>query len=150
MFHHLLLPTDGSPLSQQAVDAGIAFAMEHGSQVTIYHAIDPLPPYVWSEGVALDAKVIDRAEEASLRAGERMVQEAAATAQGAGVVCHVDVDRAPSPDRGILDAVRRHHCDSIFMSSHGRGALTSLLIGSVTLKVLSSADVPVVVYRAGR
>ena len=40
-----------------------------------------------------------------------------------------------------------HDCDLIFMSKHGRGGLTSLLLGSETYRVLTHSSVPVLVYR---
>jgi nucleotide-binding universal stress UspA family protein len=44
-------------------------------------------------------------------------------------------------------AAERRNCDAIFMSSHGRGAVASLLKGSETLAVLAHSDIPTVVYR---
>ncbi|MBX3765233.1 universal stress protein, partial [Burkholderia cepacia] len=45
-------------------------------------------------------------------------------------------------------AAKRHACDVIFMASHGhRSLMGRLLIGNETRKVLTYADVPVVVYR---
>ena len=148
MFRHILLPTDGSEFSQRAVEAGIRFARDHGASVTIYHALEPLPPYVWTEGVALDPGLIESLEEVARRDGEAMTRDAAELARKAGVECRVDIGRALSPYQGILDAAQRNECDGIFMSSHGRTGLASLLLGSVTRKVLSHAPVPVVVYPA--
>jgi nucleotide-binding universal stress UspA family protein len=45
MFKHVLIPTDGSPLSKNAVKAGIGFAKEFGAKVTAYHALEVVPPY---------------------------------------------------------------------------------------------------------
>jgi nucleotide-binding universal stress UspA family protein len=50
-------------------------------------------------------------------------------------------------DQGIVAAARKGRCDAIFMASHGRGELTSLVLGSVTLKVLAHSKIPVMVFR---
>jgi nucleotide-binding universal stress UspA family protein len=47
----------------------------------------------------------------------------------------------------IIEAATTHHCDLIFMASHGRRGLASLLLGSETQRVLTHADIPVLVYR---
>jgi nucleotide-binding universal stress UspA family protein len=148
MFRHILLPTDGSVFSQQAIKAGIAFAKEHGARVTIYHALEPLPPYVWTTGAALAPDLIERLEKGALREGEAMVRDAVESARKADIECQVDIGRALSPYEGILDAVQQNQCDGIFISSHGRTGLANLVLGSVTHKLLLHATVPVVVYPA--
>ena len=51
------------------------------------------------------------------------------------------------PYQAIIDAARRHGCDAIFMSSHGRKGLARLLHGSQTFEVLAHSDIPTLVYR---
>jgi len=41
---------------------------------------------------------------------------------------------------------RSHKCDAIFMSSHGRSGIASLILGSVTQRVLAHSSIPVIVY----
>jgi nucleotide-binding universal stress UspA family protein len=53
----------------------------------------------------------------------------------------------PSPYLGIIEAAETGHCDVIFMASHGRRGLGSLLIGSETQRVLTHTKIPVIVYR---
>lgn len=146
MFKHILLPTDGSPLSRRAVEAGISFAKEHGSRVTIYHAMDPSPRYIWDEGVALPKELIDRMEKQVQQKAEEFVTEAAKAAEAAGIEFDTAMDRPSSPHQGIIDAAKRNQCDAIFIGSHGRGGMANLLLGSVTRKVLSYANIPVTVY----
>jgi nucleotide-binding universal stress UspA family protein len=52
-----------------------------------------------------------------------------------------------TPAEGIIAAARKRKCDVIFMASHGRGEFASLVLGSVTQKVLARSKVPVLVYR---
>ncbi len=41
----------------------------------------------------------------------------------------------------------KEKCDLIFMASHGRRGLSSVLLGSETQKVLTHSKIPVLVYR---
>jgi nucleotide-binding universal stress UspA family protein len=53
----------------------------------------------------------------------------------------------PAPYLGIIEAAEQGGCDVIFMASHGRRGLGSLLIGSETQRVLTHTKIPVIVYR---
>jgi nucleotide-binding universal stress UspA family protein len=147
MFDHILLPTDGSIPSLNAVRAGINFAQDHGAKVTIYHAIEPVPVHSWSGGGAMTPDFVKAFGEHAQEAAKRIVEEAADAAAQAGVLCEVEVDRPQSSDLGINDAAARHGCDLIFIGSHGRSGIAGLLLGSVTRKVLAHATIPVMVYR---
>ena len=77
----------------------------------------------------------------------RMPPSAKAVAEKNGVAAEtVHVDNA-SPHDGIVEAARSRGADLIVMGSHGRGALGSLLLGSVAQKVLAHSTVPVLVFR---
>lgn len=52
-----------------------------------------------------------------------------------------------NPAQAIVDAAEREHCNLIFMGSHGRSGLSSVFLGSVTLKTLTLAHMPVMVDR---
>jgi nucleotide-binding universal stress UspA family protein len=47
----------------------------------------------------------------------------------------------------IVDTATTRKCDLITMSSHGHRGVAALLLGSVTLKVLTHAKIPVLVHR---
>jgi nucleotide-binding universal stress UspA family protein len=51
------------------------------------------------------------------------------------------------PHQGIIDTARKKKCDVIFMATHGRGKVATLILGSVTQKVLTQSKIPVLVYR---
>jgi nucleotide-binding universal stress UspA family protein len=147
MFKHVLIPTDGSALSRKAAKAGIAFAKSTGAKVTIYHAIEVFQPYLVGEGVALDASTFKTFVERAREQGEKVVAEVVKAAKAAGVRSETYLSKPATPYQGIIDAAKKQKCDAIFMASHGRGELASLLLGSVTVKVLAHSKVPVVVYR---
>ena len=57
------------------------------------------------------------------------------------------VTRARLPYEGIVEAAKKKKCDAIFIASHGRRGLARLVLGSVTQKVLTHSEIPVLVFR---
>lgn len=147
MFRHILLPTDGSQLSSEAVNAGIEVAKAHGATVTIYHALEAFPVWFHAGSRQITPDLLQRLEEEQLEVGERLAGEARRLAEQAGVQVSAEVDRPNSPADGIVDAARRLGCDLICMASHGRAGIQRVLLGSVTHKVVVGSEIPVLVYR---
>lgn len=150
MVSHILLPTDGSQLSLDAVNAGIEMAKVHSAAVTIYHALEPFPVWFHSGSPQITPDLMKRLEKEQLEAGERLAGEAKSLAEKAGVQVIAEVGRPNSPADGIVDAAKRLGCDMIFMASHGRAGIERLLLGSVTQKVLLRSKVPVLVYQGAQ
>jgi len=145
MFKHVLIPVDGSPRSRKALKAGIAFAKEVGAKVTAYHALEIVPLY-YGEGI-LSASALEPLEAAARKQAKKYLDEAAKIAGAAAVPCESLVSKPATAYQGIIDAARKNKCDVVFMASHGRGELASLVLGSVTAKVLAHSKIPVVVFR---
>ena len=146
MFKHILIPTDGSPVSNKAAKAGIALARALGAKVTAYCAFEPFQP-IYVEGYAFDQKVIEGIEDSARQAGQKHVDAIDKIAKAAGVPFASLVTKANTSYEGIIDAAKERKCDAIFMASHGRRGLSKLVMGSVTHKVLTHSRIPVVVYR---
>ncbi|HLB15901.1 MAG TPA: universal stress protein [Burkholderiales bacterium] len=147
MFKRILIPTDGSTLSRRGAKAGIRFAKAVGAKITAYHGLETNLPYLAGEGALIDAALIETLEKAARQRGARYVAEVAKAARAAGITCQTYVTKPVTPYQGIIDAARRKRCDAIFMASHGRGGVASLILGSVAQSVLSHSRIPVVVYR---
>ena len=147
MFRHILIPTDGSPVSARAVKAGIAFAKKVGAKVTGYCALEPVYSQIYGEGYMISGRSIRQVEKHARQVGERHVAAIGKAAKAAGVTFRGHVSKADSPHAGIISAATRKHCDLIFMASHGRRGITGLIMGSVTQKVLTHSRIPVLVYR---
>jgi nucleotide-binding universal stress UspA family protein len=145
MFKRILIPTDGSPIANKAVNAGIQFAKDLGARVIGYYAIEPLPTHIAGEGFLIhkSGPLQQRVREI----GERHVEKMAKVAKAAGVPFSAAVAVAETPYEGIIDAARKHKCDAIFMASHGRRGLAGGLMGSVTHRVLTHSKLPVLIYR---
>lgn len=145
MFKHILIPTDGSPVSNRAAKAGIALARRLGAKVTAYCAIEELQP-IYVEGYAFNQKELDRFGVRAREAAQKRVDAIGKMAKAVGVPFTSAVGKAFTPYEGIIAAAKKRKCDVIFMASRGRRGLARLIMGSVTQKVLSHSKIPVVVF----
>jgi nucleotide-binding universal stress UspA family protein len=147
MFKKILIPTDGSDLSNGAATAAIGLARESGASVFVLN-IQPIyqPPIVAEVPVA-GYYSQDEYEKSALEVGSRVVAAIAAQAGAASVACKTLVRLDPSPWEAIIRVAREEGCDLIFMASHGRRGMAGLLLGSETQKVLTHCKIPVLVYR---
>jgi len=147
MFKHILLPTDGSTVAAKAVKAGIALAKEMGASVTVYYAIEPPPTHTYGDGYVGDRHLGEELERRARDNAQRSVDEVKTAAQAAGVSCDSVIGEHAAAATGIVDTATAKKCDAIFMASHGHRGLQSLLLGSVTHKVLAQSRIPVLVFR---
>ena len=147
MFKHLLLPTDGSKLSDRAVKLGIRFAGRIRARVTALHVVPAFKAFA-NEGFApLSPALRKRLEDESRARAARMLDAITRQARSKRVRCATLTVASDSPYQEIIETARRKKCDLIMMASHGRRGLSSLLLGSETAKVLLHSKVPVLVVR---
>lgn len=146
-YQHLLVPSDGTQLSNQAQEQGIFLAKALGAKLTLLHVQPPLPIPLIGIGEMLDPATVESLSATAARETERIVREAKATAEAAGLQIQTEVVKQDLPYRAIVEAARRHGCDLIVMASHGRKGLSGLLLGSETQRVLLHAPIPVLVVR---
>lgn len=142
MFKHILIATDGSKLSEKAVQAGIKFAKSINAKVTGVHV---MPPF---KGVDVESVFPEKEhQEQRIRNSEKYLEIIEGMAKAAGVKCQAFYVTNSKPYKAIVSAAEDCKCDAIFMGSHGRGGVSGLLLGSVTTKVLAHTKIPVIVYR---
>ena len=148
-YKHILVPTDGSKLSLKAAKEAAALAKGLKAKMTAIYVIAPYMPTLDAEGAIGVRQGYDQKayEAASGKFADSATAKIAATAAAINVKCgqiHV-TDAAPWD--GIIRAAAKNKCDLIVMSSHGRGSLSGLLLGSETVKVLAHSKTPVLVCR---
>ncbi|SCK27636.1 Nucleotide-binding universal stress protein, UspA family [Variovorax sp. HW608] len=148
MFTHLLLPTDGSPLSDLAVQQGIAFARELGTKVTGLHVL-PSIHVLTLQSEALEEDKRQFAARMRLLA-DQYLGKLSALATQSDVACDTIAVEHVHPYLAIIETARTRHCDLIVMASHGRRGMQALLLGSETQKVLTHSEIPVLVLREAR
>jgi nucleotide-binding universal stress UspA family protein len=147
MFKNILVPTDGSKLSQKAVKEATELAKVTNAKITALHVYprfsgSPYGTFGPAEDVLEEAhKNQSRAEGDQLFAGVRKITD------GAGV--GLDTVLAESNDvwKQIIATAKKKKCDLICMASHGRRGVSGVLLGSETNKVLTHSDIPVLVLR---
>jgi len=145
MYQHLLVPIDGSELSERAAHESIALAAKLGARITgfVAEALAPLP----TEGRALSAYT--RETEAHNARTEAHAQQTlagfAAQAAEAGVAFEGVFKRTDRVDQAIVHLAEERGCDLVVMVTHGRGVFGELLFGSHTKNVLSLSKLPLLV-----
>jgi len=147
MFKHILVPTDGSPLSETTVSRAISFAKDAGARITFFYAQPDFPMPIYGEGALIDPTTPEQFSKSAEAEATRILDSAKSAADAAGVAADTDTVVNEVPYEAVIDAAERHGCDLIFMASHGRRGIAGLLLGSETQKVLTHSKVPVLVYR---
>ena len=148
MFKHILVPTDGSKLSLKGARAGVKLARTLGARVTALYVVPPYVPAMYGEAaIYVPAIPPKEYKKASERAARKALAAVEIEAQTARVPCATVFTTDQQPWGGILRVARLRKCDAIAMSSHGRGALGGLILGSETQRVLAHSKIPVLVVR---
>ena len=140
MFKSILLATDGSPSAAKALEYARDLASRDDAQVIVLHAFEPLHTYLgepWGK----------RVMAAHIAQGREVAGEAARRLAEAGVEVVEEVLEGPPAD-AILRVVQVRQPDLIVMGSRGYGDMASLLLGSVSHRVLAHTHTPVLVVRA--
>ena len=145
-FKRILVPLDGSPLSEQALPVATALAQKFGSEIVLLRVLDiprPTPPAAHPEvtiGWVREARAQAHEEAQSyLDTWQQDVYR-----QGIRVRALMR-DRSPAED--ILQVASSEKIDLIVMSAHGRGGLARWAFGSVADKVSRHSPCPVLLVR---
>lgn len=145
MYHHLLVPIDGSTLGEDTVEQAVAFARAIGARITFFHA---RPDFAASaDGALIEVVAPEAFAEAAQGNARAILARAEAAATASGVIAASVVRTCDRFHEAILETAEARRCDLIFMASHGRRGLKGALNGSVTRKVLQDTTLPVLVAR---
>lgn len=147
MFKQILIPTDGSELSELAVSRGAVFAREIGATVTLFYAKPGFPVAYFGEGALIDPLTPDQFARMADEQAAKVLDQGLEICQREGVVAQTMSATSDVPYEAIIQAAEGAGCDLIFMASHGRRGFSGLLLGSETNKVLTHSTIPVLVYR---
>lgn len=147
MFKNILVPTDGSSLSESAVERAVAFAKSVNARITFFYAQPDFPLPIYGEGSLIDPTTPEQFSAAAESEAQTILGKAKQLADAAGVIADTDTVINEVPYQAIIDAAKRRNCDLVFMASHGRRGIAGLLLGSEATKVLTHCHIPVLIYR---
>ena len=145
MFKHILLPTDGSNLSQVAIQKGVQLAKSMKAKITGISVMPEQKYYLYQTDITVQVKE-ETAKQHKLQA-DRNLSVVEKAAKDAGVSCETHCEISDHPYETIIAVAEKRGCDLIMMASHGRRGVKGLLLGSETQKVLTHSKIPVLVYR---
>lgn len=147
MYTKILVPTDGSKLSDRAVKHAGKLASLAGARVQLLYVHEP---YDESLAAELSPAVYTgrRKMEATLRArAKALLDKAARLVTDRGAVAGTTFVISPSPYEEILKTAKKEKCDLVVMASHGRRGLAGVILGSVAQKVLTHSRCPVLIVK---
>ncbi len=147
MFERVLVPLDGSPLSEAVLNwVAKLGSSERTPEIFLLRVVVPVPSLAAAayEGyVPLDPPTADIDE---LLADARAYLGQVAQRLGPHVAAH-PLARVGEAGREIVAAARECGADLIAMSTHGRSGLGRLVLGSVADQVVRTAGLPVLLIR---
>lgn len=147
MYKRILIATDGSPLSEKAIDSGLSLAGLTGASVIALKVVPRYPRSYFEGGLPVDPTDIKRIEKQWSDAAQELVNKVKARGTDEGVSVKAVVAKSDLIAEAVISAAKKHKCDLIVMASHGRKGLKRLLLGSETQHVLTHSHIPVLVLR---
>jgi nucleotide-binding universal stress UspA family protein len=146
---HILVPLDGSPLAEAILPHVMGIARLSGARVTLVEAVAPV--YSISGGAhTADVGIDVRAAETAHNESARYLEHVAGRLRRDHVEADVAVITHWQAAHAIIDYANDHGVDLIAMATHGRGAWSRWVIGSVADKVMRGCHIPMLVLRPAR
>lgn len=139
MYSQILVPTDGSPASDAALEHAIDLARQYDARLHALYVVDGAAYSTLEAG----AEIVVEALESEGKDATTRVAEAAAAAD---VECTSTVTTGTAY-RSIIDYIEDNEIDIVVMGTHGRKGLDRYLLGSVTERVVRTSEVPVLTVR---
>ena len=148
MFKRILVATDGSALSGQALAKGIDLALLTGAELLALNVAHLAPHSLFEGSTVLSQRESDDLQHRTDAAAHAVADAAKAAAQSKGVASvQAIVVKSNQVAEAIVETAKSHDCDLIVMASHGRHGISAIVLGSETVKVLTHSTIPVLVYR---
>jgi len=138
----ILIPIDGSPLSLEAVRHALGL-IGQGLRADLVLANVQAPASLYEIVVAHDPDVI---KDVSAGAGAHLLEPAQALCRKAGVSFECEVVSG-DPVSALCDLAEEYGCSAIVIGAHGKGAIASALVGSVSHALAHASPVPVTIVR---
>ena len=147
MYQRILVATDGSKLSERAVEHALHLADLMGAELVALKVVPRYPQTYFEGGIGMDSDEIKRVEQQWQDEALQEVNAIKSEGQKRSVKVKAMTAKSDLVAEAIIAAARRNKCELIVMASHGRKGLKRLLLGSETQQVLTHSHIPVLVLR---
>jgi len=140
----ILVPTDFSKSSENALRYAVAFVEKFGAQLSLLHVVQDMTWFIPEAILVAPAAIppVEQFHTAALTALERVIKGLNLP----GIKTKADV-RQGVPFQTIIEFAREQNIDLIVMGTHGHTGLAHMLMGSTAEKVVRKAPCPVLTVR---
>ncbi len=145
MYHKILLPTDGSKYAEKAAEHAIWIASQSDAEIIVLNVMDT-SSLVGLPAEDLTVRVTEILKEEAHKSLDKVDDLVREFKKEEGLTKDIKLikeTREGSPADVILKTVEDEGVDLIVMGTSGKHGLDRFLLGSVTEKVVRSANCPV-------
>jgi nucleotide-binding universal stress UspA family protein len=145
-YHQILVPVDGSPTSENALDEAIRLAQLSGARLQLLHVVDALG---YATGFEPAMNYVNDIIPLMRVAGEKLLahDQGKALERGVDADCVLVDETLGRLCDHVVEQALRTKADLIVVGSHGRRGLGRVLLGSDAEQIVRHAPVPVLVVR---
>lgn len=144
MYQQILVPVDGSPTSERALQEALKIAKQLKAQLALIHVLEDIW-YVDNESY-INYTELQKLIHSS---GEKILARAEKTVLQAGMTATVKLLEARGDRIAniIVSEAKRWPADLIVVGTHGRSGFSHMLFGSVAEGIVRTAHVPILLIR---
>ncbi|WP_341669593.1 universal stress protein [Alcaligenes sp. SDU_A2] len=147
MYERILVATDGSELSNHAVQHALNLAKSCKAKLIALRVIPRYRQSYLEGGPLLDKEMDSRVEAQWLEHAQSELAAVKQAGKDIGVSVKAVVAKSDLVADAIIAAAEKQQAQLIVMSSHGRKGYKRLLLGSETQHVLTQSEIPILVIR---
>jgi nucleotide-binding universal stress UspA family protein len=146
-FGEILVPLDGSPLAEAALEPAAAIARLWDAEISLVQVVQPA--YLTTDPpLAIPAEIDERLTAIRREAAQDYIRDVAERLREQGVKASGVAVLGDGVAETLLQLARPERVGLLAVATHGRGGVRRLVLGSVADKLVRAADVPVLVCRA--
>ena len=143
---HMLLPLDGSALAEQILVPAVALGKVMGAEYTLLHLVEPYS-FVSGAPIPYTSRLSNVAIAHTQAEAQDYLDGIALLMRAEGLQVQTRVMVARDARIAIRQAAREPEIDVIALTTHARGGLNRLLLGSVAVQMLSDSYLSLLLYR---
>jgi nucleotide-binding universal stress UspA family protein len=146
MYKKILVPTDGSVMSDLAVEEALKMAKHLGAEVTVLNVTADISPFLVGPYSGLPSKSLDNVVSEMTRNSEEIIEKVEKNYKDRYSNFNTKI-LTGEPAFAICNEAKEGSYDLIIMANRGLGEIKQFLMGSVSSRVVKHADCSVLIFR---